>query len=94
MPYNNSRNRNSQNNNQNRPDASANRRPFFKRNTSCPFEGKDAPRIDYKNIKLLYRYISDKGKITPARISNVSPKNQRKLEQAIKRARFLALIPS
>ena len=62
------------------------------RNSSCPFSGKDAPRIDYKNIKLLSRYITEKGKIMPSRITNVSLNNQKKLSQAIKRARYLALI--
>ena len=62
------------------------------RNNSCPFSGKDAPKIDYKNIKLLSRFITEKGKIMPSRITNVSFNNQKKLSQAIKRARYLALI--
>ena len=62
------------------------------RNNSCPFSGKDAPKIDYKNIKLLSRFITEKGKIMPSRITNVSLNNQKKLSQAIKRARYLALI--
>ena len=66
--------------------------PISQRNNSCPFSGKDAPTIDYKNIKLLSRFITEKGKIMPSRITNVSLKKQKKLSQAIKRARFLALI--
>ncbi|MFZ8960010.1 MAG: 30S ribosomal protein S18, partial [Paracoccaceae bacterium] len=57
------------------------------------FDGDDAPKIDYKDVRLLQRYISERGKIVPARITAVSAKNQRKLAQAIKRARFLALLP-
>ena len=62
----------------------------FKR--KCPLSGKNAPEIDYKNIKLLRRYISENGKILPSRITNVSLKKQRKLTNAVKRARSLALI--
>ena len=69
------------------------RRPFFRRRKSCPFSGADAPRIDYKDVKLLQRYISERGKIVPSRITAVSSKKQRELARAIKRARFLALLP-
>ena len=69
------------------------RRPFFRRRKTCPFTGENAPKIDYKDVKLLQRYISERGKIVPSRITAVSQKNQRKLAQAIKRARFLALLP-
>lgn len=69
------------------------RRPFGRRRKVCPFSGEGAPAIDYKDIKLLQRYISEKGKIVPARITAVSAKKQRKLAQAIKRARVLALLP-
>lgn len=69
------------------------RRPFFRRKKSCPFTGDNAPKIDYKDIKLLQRYISERGKIVPARISSVCAKKQRELAQAIKRARFLGLLP-
>tara|TARA_B100000427_G_C15320039_1_gene512084 strand:- start:310 stop:576 length:267 start_codon:yes stop_codon:yes gene_type:complete len=62
----------------------------FKR--KCPLSGKNSPEIDYKNIKLLKRYISENGKILPSRITNVSLKKQRKLTNAVKRARSLALI--
>ena len=69
------------------------RRPFGRRRKVCPFSGKDAQPIDYKDVKLLQRYISEKGKIVPARITAVSAKKQRLLGQAIKRARHLALLP-
>jgi small subunit ribosomal protein S18 len=59
----------------------------------CPLSGSKAPEIDYKDIKLLQRFTSETGKILPSRITYVSYKKQRKLTQAIKRARFLALIP-
>ena len=69
------------------------RRPFFRRRKSCPFTGEGAPKIDYKDVRLLQRYISERGKIVPSRISAVSANKQRKLAQAIKRARFLGLLP-
>jgi small subunit ribosomal protein S18 len=69
------------------------RRPFFRRQKSCPFSGPNAPKIDYKDVKLLSRFISERGKIVPRRITAVSSKKQRVLAQAIKRARNLALIP-
>lgn len=69
------------------------RRPFFRRRKTCPFTGPKAPKIDYKDIKLLRRYTSERGKIVPSRITAVSTKMQRKMAQAIKRARFLALLP-
>lgn len=69
------------------------RRPFFRRRKSCPFSGPTAPVIDYKDIKLLQRFLSERGKIVPSRITAVSAKKQRELAQAIKRARFLALLP-
>jgi small subunit ribosomal protein S18 len=68
-------------------------RPFFRRRKSCPFSGKDAPRIDYKDVRLLQGYISERGKIVPSRITAVSGKKQRELSQAIKRARHLGLMP-
>jgi len=69
------------------------RRPFFRRQKTCPFSGPTAPKIDYKDVKLLQRFISERGKIVPSRISAVSAKKQRALSQAIKRARVLALLP-
>ncbi|MFN4087667.1 MAG: 30S ribosomal protein S18 [Alphaproteobacteria bacterium] len=69
------------------------RRPFFRRRKSCPFAGPNAPTIDYKDIRLLQRFVSERGKIVPSRITAVSAKKQRELAQAIKRARFLGLLP-
>jgi small subunit ribosomal protein S18 len=69
------------------------RRPFFKRRKSCPFSGDFAPEIDYKDPKRLAKYISERGKMVPSRITGVAQKQQRKLATAIKRARFLALLP-
>jgi small subunit ribosomal protein S18 len=69
------------------------RRPSFRRRKTCPFSGDNAPKIDYKDVKLLQRYISERGKIVPSRITAVSALKQRELSKAIKRARFMALIP-
>ena len=69
------------------------RRPFFRRKKTDPFSGANAPKIDYKDVKLLQRFISERGKIVPSRITAVSTKKQRELAQAIKRARFLGLLP-
>ena len=69
------------------------RRPFYRRRKSCPFSGPNAPVIDYKDVRLLSRFLSERGKIVPSRITAVSAKKQRELAQAIKRARFLALLP-
>jgi len=66
--------------------------PFEDRKKFCPFSSKNAPIIDYKDIKLLSRYISEKGKIIPSRITNVSRGKQKELSLAIKRARFLSLM--
>lgn len=71
----------------------ATRRPFFRRRKSCPFSGPDAPAIDYKDIRLLQRFVSERGKMVPSRITAVSAKKQRELARAIKRARFLAFLP-
>ncbi len=64
----------------------------YKFKKTCPLSVKGAPKVDYKNIKLLKRYISENGKILPSRITNVSQKKQRELSVSIKRARNLALI--
>ncbi|MGC6471306.1 MAG: 30S ribosomal protein S18 [Parvibaculales bacterium] len=69
------------------------RKPFYRRKKSCPFSGSNAPKIDYKDTRLLQRYVSERGKIVPRRITSVSAKKQRELAKAIKRARFLALMP-
>jgi small subunit ribosomal protein S18 len=73
--------------------AGGQRRPFFRRKKTCPFSGDNAPKIDYKDVKLLQRFISERGKIVPSRITAVSTKKQRLLANAIKRARFMALLP-
>ena len=64
----------------------------YKFKKKCPLSGKSAPIVDYKNIKLLKKYISENGKILPSRITSVSQKKQRDLSLSIKRARNLALI--
>ncbi|MGB5482950.1 30S ribosomal protein S18 [Parasphingorhabdus sp.] len=68
-------------------------RPFFRRRKSCPFSGKNAQPIDYKDVKTLQGFISERGKIVPSRITAVSAKKQRELSKAIKRARHLGLLP-
>ena len=69
------------------------RRPFFRRRKSCPFSGKNAPKIDYKDTRLLQGFMSERGKIVPSRITAVSAKKQRELAKAIKRARHIGLLP-
>jgi small subunit ribosomal protein S18 len=69
------------------------RRPFFRRRKSCPFSGPNAPKIDYKDVRLLQRFISERGKIVPSRITAVSTQKQRELARAIKRSRYLGLLP-
>src|SRR6267154_1894734 len=59
------------------------RRPFFRRRKTCPFTGPNAPKIDYKDSKLLMRYVSERGKIVPSRITAVSAKKQRELARAV-----------
>ena len=59
---------------------------------SCPLSGKDAPAVDYKNLNLLRKYVTEKGKILPSRVTQVSTK-KKELSAAIKRARYLALLP-
>ena len=66
--------------------------PFEEKKRFCPFSQKNSPVIDYKDIRLLTRYVSEKGKIIPSRITNVSRKKQKELATAIKRARFLSLM--
>ena len=68
-------------------------RAFFRRRKSCPFSGANAPVIDYKDVRLLQGFVSERGKIVPSRITAVSGKKQRELAQAIKRARHLGLLP-
>ncbi len=69
------------------------RRPFFRRRKTCPFSGANAQVIDYKDVRMLSKFISERGKIVPSRITAVSTKKQRELAKAIKRARNLALLP-
>tara|TARA_B100000242_G_C42999390_1_gene464269 strand:+ start:199 stop:450 length:252 start_codon:yes stop_codon:yes gene_type:complete len=68
------------------------RRPFQKKRKSCPFAGSKN-KIDYKDVKTLSKFISERGKIIPSRISAVSAKKQRELSKAIKRARYIGLMP-
>tara|TARA_B110000438_G_scaffold296707_1_gene341820 strand:- start:1749 stop:2033 length:285 start_codon:yes stop_codon:yes gene_type:complete len=67
-------------------------KPSIKFFRPCPLSGKDAPVVDYKNIKLLKKYISESGRILPSRITSISQKKQRELSNAVKRARLLALL--
>ena len=69
------------------------RRQFFRRRKTCPFSGQNAMKIDYKDIRTLSKFVSERCKIIPSRISAVSIKKQRELSIAIKRARFLGLMP-
>lgn len=69
------------------------RNVFFKRARGCPLSGENAPVLDYRNLALLRRFLSERGRIMPSRISCISPKKQRKLAREVKRARFLALLP-
>ena len=76
---------------------SLNKLSLFQKNDAkfskkCPLSTKEAPIVDYKNIRLLKKYMSENGKILPSRITNVSQKKQRELSLSIKRARNLALI--
>ncbi|WP_407081012.1 30S ribosomal protein S18 [Magnetococcus marinus] len=75
-----------------RPLASA-RRPFFRRRKVCPFCADKGLKIDYKDPKMLSRYITERGKMVPSRITGVCAPHQRKLSVAIKRARNIALLP-
>ena len=72
---------------------SAGSKPFFRRKKTCPFSGPEGIPIDFRDTRTLNKFVSERGKIIPARISAVSAPKQRKLAQAIKRARVLALVP-
>jgi small subunit ribosomal protein S18 len=63
------------------------KRPFLRRKKTCPFSGDKPPQIDYKDTKLLKKYLSEIGKMIPSRITAVSAKKQRELARAIKRSR-------
>jgi len=67
-------------------------KPGIKFFRPCPLSGKNAPLVDYKNIKLLKKYISESGRILPSRVTSVSLKKQKELSRSIKRARLLALL--
>ena len=67
-------------------------KPGIKFFRPCPLSGKNAPIIDYKNIKVLKKYISETGRILPSRVTSVSLNKQRELSRSIKRARILALL--
>ena len=69
------------------------RKPFFRRKKTCPFSEPGAPKIDYKDTRLLEKFLSERGRIIPRRITAVSAKHQRALAIAIKRARYLSLLP-
>ena len=69
-----------------------NNSPFENKKKFCPFSQPGSPKIDYKDIRLLSRYVTEKGKIVPSRITGVSRKKQKELAKAIKRARFLSLM--
>lgn len=65
----------------------------FKKRKRCPFEAAGMKQIDYKDVETLFQFITEKGKILPRRITGVSHYNQKQLTQAIKRARYMALLP-
>ncbi len=73
--------------------AGGGKKTFFRRRKTCPFSGPKAPTIDWKDVRLLGRFVSERGKMVPSRISAVSQKKQRELAQAIKRSRYMALMP-
>lgn len=65
----------------------------FKKRKRCPFDASGIQHIDYKDVETLLQFVTEKGKILPRRITGVSHYNQKKLTQAIKRARYMALLP-
>ncbi len=71
----------------------AHKKLFFRKERSCPLSLEDSPAVDYKNVKLLERFVSGRGRILPSRITAVSARKQRELKTAIRRARILALMP-
>lgn len=74
-------------------DAPTVKKPFFRRKKTCPFTGPNAPKIDWKDTRTLGRFISERGKIIPSRITAVSAPKQRNLAKAIKQARYMAMLP-
>ena len=73
-------------------DLKTDKRPYNFKKKSCPLSIPGAPKVDYKNVRLLKKFISEKGKMLPSRITSVSTKKQKELSKAVKRARFLALL--
>lgn len=67
--------------------------PFIKKKRSCPFKAANVKNIDYKDLETLHRFITERGKILPRRVSGVSAYYQKQLVQAIKRARYMGLLP-
>ncbi len=82
-----------QNNTDSQNKVSTNNSLFLRKRKGCPLSEPGAPKVDYKNIRLLTKFISERGRILPSRITAVSAKKQRELRVAIKRARMLALLP-
>ena len=66
---------------------------FYRRRKYCRFTAEGIEEIDYKDLELLKAYISETGKIVPSRITGTKAKSQRQLAKAVKRARYLALLP-
>ena len=66
---------------------------YFRRRKFCRFSAEGVTEIDYKDLNLLKQYVSESGKIVPSRITGTSAKYQRQLAEAVKRARYLALLP-
>ncbi len=66
---------------------------FFRRRKFCRFTAENVKEIDYKDLNTLRQYITENGKIVPSRITGTKARYQRQLSTAIKRARFLALLP-
>ncbi|MBE6455066.1 MAG: 30S ribosomal protein S18 [Alphaproteobacteria bacterium] len=66
---------------------------FYRHKKSCQFCSSEVTEIDYKDVKLLSHFITERGKMVPSRVSATCAKHQRSLSKAIKRARFLALLP-
>ncbi len=66
---------------------------FYRHKKTCQFCADNVSEIDYKDIKLLNRFITERGKMVPSRVSATCAKHQRSVAKAIKRARFLALLP-
>ena len=79
--------------NDRRGSSNNNNKHYFRRQKTCPFSEKGAPPIDYKDVRTLQKFISERGKMIPSRITALSTKKQRELAIAIKRARFLGLLP-